>query len=300
MRALSLNLATVAAIHLAVSGCGARLKSADAVSSNFASAKSLGDKVGALCTTLRERKKPPYLADIDLADDACTRAGQQAQDVKTLVAKNENIGFSAIRSDGEKFSTSTTGLGGEQTQRLQTRVELWLNRSILGIVRLLLPMLKDKSKGGLLGDSAAQDDEEFKIKVIGEPEFDAKEFKFAATIELTSRKEDNGQVDISNRVKVTAQLFDKQYGAATVETTEDTPKEKSFIKSAKVLLLMVPHDQDIYLDIVTDITLHSFGVNEAVKNQFLTTLSKSFMQIPNLIDEAERNANAQSLRGAGR
>ncbi len=284
MRRANLQLAALMAMTLPLlSSCGARLKSADQVSGIFSGSGSLGNKVDRLCGTLRGRTVAPYLKDIGLSNDACAKAGEQAQDLKL----STNIGFSAIRSDGQKFSTSTTGFGGEQTQRLQTRVELWLNRNILGIVSLLLPMLNDKSK---LNSNQPAKEEDFAVKVIGEPEFDAKEFKLKLQLELSSRKDQNGQVDIFNRVEVNAQLFDKKFGAATVETLEDTPKEKSFIKSARILVLMVPHAGDIYLDIVTDMTLHSFGVDEAVKEQFLKILSDLFKKIPALVDEAEQNA----------
>lgn len=291
MKRANKQLALMMAMLVLVSSCGARLKSADQVAGMFAEAKSLGEKVDSLCTTLRGRGQAPYLKDIGLSDDACSKAGQQAQNLKLL--KNNAIGFSAIRSDGQKFSTSTTGLGSDQTQRLQTRVELWLNRSILGVVSMLLPLIGKKD--ALAPSSTAKED--FEAKVIGEPEFDAKTFKAKIVLELTSRKDQNGQVDINNRVVVNAQLFDKQFGAATVESVEDMPKEKSFIKNIHVLVLMVPHASDIYLDIVTDMTLHSFGVDEAVKDQFLNTLSQAFKKIPALIDEAEQKSRSTNLNG---
>ena len=80
-------------------------------------------------------------------------------------------------------------------------------------------------------------------------------------------------------------------GAATVETTSDAPKEKSFIKSARITVQIIPHAGDIYLGIVTDMTLHSFGVDEAVKQQFLKVLSDFYKKLPGLIDQAEQKSN---------
>ena len=55
-------------------------------------------------------------------------------------------------------------------------------------------------------------------------------------------------------------LFEKKYFAATVETVGTEPSEKSLINDGRILIVVVPHAADIFLDITTDLNFHSFRV----------------------------------------
>ncbi len=278
----------VAAIAFAMGSCGAPLKSADEVGDIFSGSKDLGAKVLQLCNSMAANPEPPNLQGVSLAPQACTEAGRHAQPLNSQA----DLYFAAVRADGQKFSSiGASPDAADAKLKLQTRTEIWLNRSLLGIVQTLLPALKKKGDnvlggGGQTTGTGAQ--QKFAIRVIGEPAFDAAQFKLHLEFELTARKQDTGSVDVQNRFVVDGMLIDKRYIVATVQTVEPAPVERSLISQAKFVVFVVPHAGDIYLDIITDIEMHSFGVDEIMKDQFLKIVSDGLKQIPKFLEDAER------------
>lgn len=291
MNGLAKKLVICSATAIAVVACGAKLKNADQVGGAFAATKDLGTKVDSLCTILSQRTTEPTLNGVGLSSDACQQAGLQAQNLNL----NADLNFIALRQDGKKLSTNTGGIaGGDQTDEVQTRTEIWLNRSLLGIVKIVLPILKAKADGTSTSISQPDPNQNYSAKMVGSPVFDATNFTFHADFDLTSTKAQNGSADIQNRFSADAAMFNEQFGAATVMTTQDMPFSQSFIKRAKILVFVVPHAGDIYVDIITDITLNSTGAFAIEEKTVLTALSNALKSIPKLLNDAEANANVAS------
>lgn len=277
--------------------CGAPVKKADEVSDIFDSSASLATKVGNLCTNLSRRQTEPRLTSGSLVGEACGRqVGAFAQNLNM----NADLRFAAVRSDGKRFSTNTGGVttADNPTLKLETRTEVWLNRSLLSIVRTLLPMLRDKSNNLFAQKQPGQgtgDQAKFTIKMIGSPQFDKTNFALHLEFDLVSTKADNGKVYVHNNFVVDAMLIDNKYGAATIRTkTPAATSADSIIKEGEFLVFIVPHAKDIYLNILTSLTLFSFGVDTAMEDQVLKTISDGLKAIPTFIKDAEAKAKAGS------
>lgn len=263
--------------------CGAKLKTADQVSHIFKNTQSLDDKVLNLCGVLQKRSSAPTLVGVSLADDLCGRpAGLSAQQLRDLKA-DEGVGFANVVAEHETQSSNTGGISDpNKFCILKTRTQIWVNRSLISLLQLVMPMLKEKS------DSNTNDGKpkKFNFAVIGKSEFDKDNWTFHVEFNLTSTKEQNGSVNIANRFVADAQLFDK-VGAATVETAGETDSKTSLLNKGKILAVAIPHAGDIYLDIITDLRLHDYGVCESMKKEVTKTISDALKMIPETLQEAE-------------
>jgi hypothetical protein len=272
---------TALAAFIATS-CGAPVESAEDVAPLFADSQTLGDKMTELCNTVGQRPQEPNLSGLDFGAAECANAGYQSQDLVGL----REIAFSSISSAPLKASTD----GGRDSFRLQTRVELWMNRPLLKIVRIILPRLKERSDSLASSGSqatSAQDQTKFKVKVIDKPVFDKEKLSLSMQFELESKKADNGFIDVLNRFTVKGELVDKKYIFATVTTSQDASVDASLLKRAKVAVFVIPHAKDIYIDIVSDVEFHSFGVDEVMKREIIKIFGKAMKSIPDLLNEAE-------------
>lgn len=121
--------------------------------------------------------------------------------------------------------------------------------------------MNDKSKSLFAGGGAtnsATGKADMNVKVLGEPKFDPETFHFTLQLYIESLRAQNGAADIRNTFQIDGRLFDDKYIAVSIVTTEDADIKRSLINKGKFLILMVPHAQDIYIDVSLDLTFHSF------------------------------------------
>jgi hypothetical protein len=268
----------IAAIFLA--SCGAPLKKADEVSTIFSDSMQLNEKLSALCGELRTRPESPNLVGIGLADDVCGKPGSRALSYPAL---NGSLGFTVVEGQ-----SSTNDATKDSIFTIRTRSEVWLNKGLISLVSSLVGKLKSEtdalmSKGG----SASAYNEKFAFKVVGKPQFDMEKMELNLDISIVSTKAQNGQVNVDNNIKVRGKLFDQKYFVALAETTESSPVAKSLIESAKFLITVVPHAGDVYVDITTDVRLHSFGVDSTMKQQMVEMLGPGLLNIVDLLAKIE-------------
>ncbi len=273
-----------ATVLVFVFSCGAPLESADEVSGIFQSTQTLGDKMTELCANVGNRPQEPNLSGLDFESNECASAGYQSQDLTGL----REIAFASISSTDSNLNA--TADEGEGSFNLRTRVELWLNRPLLRLVSIILPSLKDKSDSVLNGGGSAvqnQDNTKFKVKILEKPVFDKENYSLVTQFELESKKSDNGMIDVRNRFTLRGELIDKKFLFATITTNEDQPVESSLLKKAKIAVFVIPHAKDIYIDIVSNVEFHSFGVDEVMKREITKIFGKAMKSIPELLNEAE-------------
>jgi hypothetical protein len=270
-------------------GCGAPTKEAKEGSSDFQTVMNLSQKVGELCKTLEARNEAPNLSNMGLSGELCTDVDTNARDLDSI-GEDEELGFAAVRSDRKIFDSAPNNFGGlEALLNLQTRTELWLNRSLLGIVSTLLPQLKEKSDA----PETTEEDAQFTIEKLNEPFFDKDNMEFTLRFRLTSTRQQNGFLNISNVFDLNAKIFNNRYGAVSVETVEDAPLETSLVKTGKFLVIVVPHANDVYMDIITNLDLYSFNVDSIMKQKFLNVISNALKKIPEFLRDAEEKAKNQ-------
>lgn len=268
-----------------LSSCGAKLQKADEVQEIFANAKDLKGKILSLCNNVSQRQTEPTFNGISLASDFCKEPpGVQAINLNELTPK-ESLGFAAFES-----SNNSTDDINNAVLNINTRSEVWLNHSLIGLLQSLLPKLKEKAdgSGGLLKpkDGSKQ---QMDIKIIGDAKIDLKKLEFYVKFNLTSTKAQNGLVDISNEFIVNAKVFEDFAAIATVQTTGDSDPKNSLLKNAKIMAVAVPHAGDVYIDIITNINLHSYGVDKIMEKEFVKMISDSLRLIPDVINDAGSN-----------
>ena len=61
--------------------------------------------------------------------------------------------------------------------------------------------------------------------------------------------------------------------AVTIKTTEDRTFKQSLVQNFTVVMLIVPHASDLYMDMFVDLNIHNPGLETLVKEQVDTFLS---------------------------
>lgn len=277
-----------------VSYCGAPTKSASDVTEIFEKDESLGGKVYALCANLSQRQLAPNLSRLEhITADACKGAGRNAQHVNNLISGQEQ----GIKFVG--FSTDSINGNSDPVFEIKTRIELWLNRSIVGMVTMFASsmqgMASSSAPGAELdifgptttatgtntssetststtastqGMQSVQDAGIYPKAVFKEsPTFNKETGEFHMAINIST----TGSLTINNDFYIDGGVYNGAI-AVSVETREDLPFERSLMKSLKVLALVVPYDSDIYIDLSINMNLNSIGVNTIYEKQIRAML----------------------------
>ncbi|NBQ54176.1 MAG: hypothetical protein EBU49_11440 [Proteobacteria bacterium] len=61
--------------------------------------------------------------------------------------------------------------------------------------------------------------------------------------------------------------------ALEVNTREDSPFEKSLLKRMNAVVLIIPFGEDVYVDMVVDLHINSFGADRLVAEQVTYALA---------------------------
>lgn len=286
MLRMHLEIITIALAITMLEGCGAPLKKADDVKHIFADSQDIFQKVTNLCRILQGRQQTPNLNGIALANQVCRSPSSNPYMYDDL--QNVLPFTTFLRNSSTNKDVTVQGATNE-IFKVQTRSELWLSRSLLQLAVKVFNSLQNETNSILgQGGSSSSQNNDFNFQIIGKPKFDTKAFEFSIEFNLNSTKAQNGLVDINNTLRATGQLFEKKYIAVKAETIQDMPKEKSLIKSARILILLVPHSGDIFMDISTDFDFHSFGVDQAFSKEIEKTLGTGLKSVPDLVAKLDR------------
>jgi hypothetical protein len=274
------RLLLIQSVCLAVlcQGCGAPTKSAGEVASLFArSSKSLQDKVSELCKALQIRDEIPTLKNLSLETDNCKSAGLWALDYKKI----DTFVFSGVDDVSPKKNDKIIHLG--------TRSQVWLNRSLLEFAASVSSLMKKKSSEASAGAIALPDSGDGKLSglatttmtQLGQPMFNLDTLKFNTKINFKL----SGIVTADHDLTIDGQLIDDAF-AVTVKTTEDKTLKQSVMKDFRVLVLVIPHAGDVYLDMFVDLNAHNVGLETVFREQLKAALGSglkgvidSFMQL---------------------
>lgn|GEM_PF-2182079 len=287
------------ALTVLVFGCGAPLKSADEVAPIFDNAKSLSTKMLEICDLVSNNQAEPNFSNIQFDRNGCEAAGTQSQDLKpnteiilaeVKTRKGNDLQVSRNGTQPAIASSATPATDSSNEIAVGTRLQIWLNRPLLKMVQVLVPALNKKTEAMANDGSTAttqQEQSKFKIKIIGKPQFDQENMSLKLELSVDSKRSDNSMFDISNRFVINGGLIKKKYIFATITTAAEADVKTSLIKRGKILLFVVPHAKDIYVDVVTDMTFHAFGVDAAMQEQILQFLRKALRMIPDFLEKAE-------------
>jgi hypothetical protein len=258
----------IALVPAMLIGCGAPTRSAGDVAGLFAgSGRTIGERVGEICSLLRERSASPNLEDVKLSDADCQDAGKSAQNYKEV----KEFAFQGISKDsvaGEKV--------GESVLRVHTRGQFWLNHSLLGLAGLMASALEgqaaaevgvEKTFESSSGNNEMANIAKASTTLLRKPEFNRETMEFSTAIKLKLK----GLLTAENDLEIAGKLVDNAI-AVRVETTEKTPYEKSLFEGLTVVAIVVPYAGDVYVDLSFDFRVHSVGLDSVVATQVGTAL----------------------------
>lgn len=258
--------------------CGAPWKTANDVSSIFKTDQSLGGKVVNLCAFLQSRAAEPNLQGVQLDSTACRNAGNNAQQMSRLINGTDKqlqfIGF-----DFNSLADKTSANGKDQDLLIQTRTQLWLNKSLVGVLSLVTASMKDFSSKpmapgtaiDIFGPAAGAEPnpingvKKMNIKtkgtILDAPTFNQQTNEFHLAINMAA----TGDVTLNNDIAIDGGVYD---GAVlvSVRTTKDMPYEQSLLGSLKAVAVVLPYGGDIYIDLNISMKLHSIGVDSIYKD----------------------------------
>ncbi len=268
---------TVTGITL-VTSCdtGAPLKKAADVAPIFSDATQLdlGGKFRETCMVLNSRKSAPNLTNIDAGPACASEVGTKAVNMNQV---GDNVPFFSLVGEGDGFRSVQEAQN--QTFKIKTRAQLWLNLDALAFAQNAISSM-DKGAENLLGGPGT-DQGSFKMEVLDKGELDPE----TGYLEMTARFQADGadqgmDIKIDNTIKISTILYDNRYVLIAVETIKDQNFETSLIKSFKIVTVLIPHAQDVYMDVLSEFTFHSFGADSAVKQFFGNTYGDTIKSLP--------------------
>jgi hypothetical protein len=255
---------------LLLQSCGAPTKSPADVAHIFnGKADTLQDKLSRLCESLENRSEAPYLTPLSLKAADCDEAGETALNFKNLDA----FYFSGLEIEG--VSNEAEKKAGEGVIHFTSRSQVWLGSGLVSFAASVSDQLNGKA---FLGDTVSVEQSSFggkdaqlikpKVSTLRKPNFDkgTKEFDLALNFVLS------GIVTADNDIEISGKIFD-EYIAINVSTSKDAAFEKSIIQNFNFLIILVPHAQDIYVDLFLDLNVHNFGAETIVIEKLKTALS---------------------------
>ena len=263
-------------IIVAIAGCGAPTKRASEVKGLFQNgAPELQGKMDDLCSTLLERDKAPSLKNTGFQLSYCDQAGTQA------------VEFGETR---EFYFTGLDSIepGSQETIETGLRAQVWLNRSVISLASQVL----DQLEAGGIDIFSERDDSsgrvqnlvDVRIQSTRKPRLDSKAVNFGVQIDLQT----SGIVEVFQQIDIDGMILDRSL-AITVngKIPSDKTKEDSFVKTFNGFIVIIPHSQDIYLDMALKIELFDLGLGDIVKDAItnavggtLKTGLESFFAVP--------------------
>ena len=253
-----LGILSALSLLVAFLACGVPHQTAESVDHIFyGQASSLQQKVASVCDYLRSGKRGPTMDGVSYTQDACVNAGSKAQNLSTL----KQFAFSAIESSGVKFNTENNSPNQSNlTNVIKFRAELWLNRSILGVAGNLIHELRKGAISNIIVSKKAD------MKIIKGPLFDPDIFRVQTLYKFDSTPLQNGSIDVHNYVLVDAMKISNAF-VTSIQFNDEPDSKKSFVKRGKAFVFIIPHAQDVYIDIMIEAEFHSFGVGSTVESQ---------------------------------
>ena|GEM_PF-1355928 len=253
-------------------GCGAPTRKPSDVGDMFLlEPEKLREVAGRLCDALGASTEAPSLRSVKLSASDCRAVDQKAQDL----SKTKELDFVKIDQkhmqviDGNQV-TDPNGL-----LYVQTRGQVWLNRSMMHLAQKLIHAIRDAEQNGTsailpnLNASASESDVvRLEFKELKKTTLDQTGTRLSSAVELTGR----GAVTINNVITTEGRIFDDSI-ALEINTREDAPFEKSLVQRLNAVVMIIPYNNDVYVDIVIELRLHSLGVDKLVSGQVTSALS---------------------------
>ena len=243
--------------------CGAANKSASDVLSIFdGPAPTIQDKATSICQTLRQRTESPSTRDFALPVlDTCAGAGTQAVELNTMT--------------GIKVQKLQWGAGGEEEKlRTTVRMQLWLNRPLIGLTAMAVNASKFTSGGNItknLGmnvpDIGIKDAIKFDMAVVEPLNLDITRGVLGS---MVLGIKTTGLATIDAKLRMGFGVFDR-----AIAVVADTPDASGVLKDISIVMLVIPHANDTYFDMVMSVALADILEDNRIMDNMLPPIIES-------------------------
>ena len=233
--------------------------------------EKLREVAGRLCDALGASAEAPSLRSVKLSASDCRAVDQKPQDL----SQTKELDFVKIDQkhmqviDGNRVSDPSGLL------YVQTRGQVWLNRSMMHLAQKLIRAIRDAEANGTSAilpnlNASVRDSDvvHLEFKEIKKTTLDETGTRLSSAVELTGR----GAVTINNVITTEGRIFDDSI-ALEINTREDAPFETSLLQRLNAVVMIIPYNNDVYVDMVIELRLHSLGVDKLVSEQVTSALS---------------------------
>lgn len=250
-------------------GCGAPTKKASDVVGMFQrEPQKIREVASGLCEQLADATEAPSLRLVKLTLAQCMAVDEKPQEL----SQSKELEF--VKIDQKRFVSEQSN-DPNPVLYVQTRGQVWLNHSMLRLTQKLIRAIRDAEANGTsailpnMNASAAESDIlRLSFTEIQKTTLDDSGTRLNSSIELNGR----GAVTIQNVFVTEGRIFNDSI-ALEVNTREDSPFEKSLLKRMNAVVLIIPFGDDVYVDMVVDLHINSFGADRLVAEQVTYALA---------------------------
>lgn len=266
-----------------VSSCGAPTRRPADVAGMFKrEAELLRDVAARLCRQLAASAEAPSLSTVKLTASQCAGVDEHSQEF----SKGGQLKFVQIKTDQMILDPDTPSnlnsdlAGGSPSERLlyvQTRGQLWLNKSMMQLAQKLMNNLGAPQTAGTssllqaINEAAATDPfVKMSFREVDAASVDIEAKKFTSRIEVSG----SGLAKTRNVLVSKGMIYND---AIAVEiASEGAPSfEESLLNRMNAIVMIVPFGNDVYVDMTIDLRIHSLGVDRLVAEQLSASLGTS-------------------------
>lgn len=270
------SIFTCASLLLA---CGAPTKKASEVSSIFGAPSSLQDKMDRSCSALFDGKNE-QLADVSFDLSSCTDAG--------LSAINYDEAAKFYITGIEKAAQAEDG----EVIPLRLRSQVWMNKTLIELAAPFISRINGRvdgqsQLGDLLSNTNHFEDSDIPEKLIRlEVEDLGGEFRlekgFYLTQDLRLRAEGVVQLGLDLRLSANTAAGNLSFVLTTLGASKD-----SFVRNIELLVFVVGHAQDTYLDFMINVEIANIGYGDQIEDATVTLIETQMKTIVDTLLHAE-------------
>lgn len=240
--------------------CGAELQSSSDVEAMFDNVLTLQNKMDIVCSEISSNNN---------FDKSLFAYGEE---FCSKVPSNYVINLNSIASKEVQYGQNNGGKVKDGYFKYGLRVDLYANSGLIEAAQKAVPTLKDLQQS----DTSS----EFSISMIKKLELDETNISAYAEMEISSPHDKNGNGNIKNKWKLYGKKIDN-YFLVTVNTTDSSTinRDTSLIHDAHILVAIIPHAGDIYLNLIGQFNLFDVGVSPAMSAELTKMITDTLFDI---------------------
>ncbi len=182
--------------------CGAPVNSM----SPFPDGPKLKDKISKAFELLAKERGELSTENLPFLSELSTGDASRCQDFKDLAS------VQSLPVKSAKWNGQNSKLKNEKGQRL-LRAEIWscvfLNTAVIELAQNVFERMK-ANVDNVGADDSSNPDQVFKTTPVEKSVFDASTLTFRSKLNLTSKREDNGLIDLNNSLAIVGKVFDQE------------------------------------------------------------------------------------------